>query len=128
MSDRVRALRLQDKPDVSTPVKRLRHVVEIFDVQGGDDRLLVTATSGIWDEPTGLTWGDLVEILALVDPNAGIDDDEDVIHVGDLVENVIRPELDYRRVIRIEGDSLWLDLAGGEIGPLPVANYRVVAS
>lgn len=73
----INALRAQGAPDLSTPTARLRHVVDIYDVQGGDDRLLVTATSNVYGSgvSTGLTWGDLAEILALIAPDA--DDDRD---------------------------------------------------
>ena len=45
---------------------------------------------------------------------------------GDLVRHVDNPGLDYRIVTRVEGPSLWLYLAGKEMGPFPVSNYAVV--
>lgn len=54
------------------------------------------------------------------------------IKVGDLVENVNAPDLDHRRVTRIEGTSLWLAtslrvvVGVGEMGPFSARAYRVV--
>lgn len=54
-------------PDPGTdPVARLRHVVDVFADEPADS-MAVLATSGVHESgKTGLTWGDLKALLALV--------------------------------------------------------------
>lgn len=40
---------------------------------------------------------------------------------GDLAHH--RDGLDTRRIARVEGDNLWLEVLGGEYGPYSTANY-----
>lgn len=48
------------------------------------------------------------------------------IKVGDLVKNIQKPELDYRRVMAIGGGLLTLDFGGVESGFLPVELFQKV--
>lgn len=54
------------------------------------------------------------------------------IEVGDLVENIIHPDLDYRTVIQVGRDWIWLDFQQAQLDAghapiqLPIENYRVV--
>lgn len=63
-----RTYELREKyPDPGTdPVARLRHVVDVF-ADEPTDSMAVLATSGVHESgKTGLTWGDLKALLALV--------------------------------------------------------------
>lgn len=52
-----------------------------------------------------------------------------LLKVGDLVENTLQPDLDYRRVnfVSPNGQEISLDFGdGGLNGPFPAKNYKVV--
>lgn len=49
-------------PEPGTPMANLRHTVAAFGAID-EDTLVVTATSGVYEQPTGLTWGDLRTLL-----------------------------------------------------------------
>jgi len=49
------------------------------------------------------------------------------LKVGDLVENLLNPELDYRRVNFVWGKQISLDFGRDELtGPFPAENYRKI--
>ena len=54
------------------------------------------------------------------------------IEVGDLVENILHPDLDHRTVIQVGRGWIWLDFQQGALDAglapqmLPIENYRVV--
>lgn len=49
------------------------------------------------------------------------------LKVGDLVENILQPDLDYRRINFIEGNQISLDFGEDELtGPFLAKNYRKV--
>jgi hypothetical protein len=52
-------------PD-GTPLGNLRHTLAVYD-DCHDDSRVIAATTGIYDNPTGLTWGDLRSILELLE-------------------------------------------------------------
>jgi hypothetical protein len=47
-------------------VQHLRHTVAAWE-DVADDTVAIHATSGLYDQPTGLTWGDLREVLHRLD-------------------------------------------------------------
>ena len=54
---------------------------------------------------------------------------EQTIKIGDLVENISNPELDYRRVNHVSEDGKQISLElliPGLTGPFLAKNYRVV--
>lgn len=50
----------------TTPLEHLRHTVAAFHKQP-DDEMPIMATMGVYPERTGLTWGDLRALLAMID-------------------------------------------------------------
>jgi hypothetical protein len=56
-------------PPTDDPVSRLRHVVDVMEIKPDDATMLVQATSNVYDLGirTGLTRGDLVALLDIID-------------------------------------------------------------
>jgi hypothetical protein len=54
-----------DTGPATTPVTRLRRVLDIYE-SSPDDRMVLDATNGIYNEPDGLTLGDLRAIAEMV--------------------------------------------------------------
>lgn len=69
MNDREKHEYAQKHPHPGTdPVARLRHTLDVFGPDVNDDEFVVRATGGIYSdgETTGLTWGDLKALAALI--------------------------------------------------------------